>query len=169
MSRSESLSRVLRVESHQLVSAFLLAVLRSDAEWCNMNHMKQDTSPRIRLTITVSPETHAAYTRLADSTNMSLGRAMGDWLGETSDAAQAAAEIMERAKDAPRDAIRRLNTITATLVAQNEALVDDLMAKDKSAARGGSVSDSHAARRVLTPPSSNTGGKGQRKSSGSVR
>jgi predicted S18 family serine protease len=133
-----------------------------------MHHMEND-SKRVRLTITVMPEVHAAYSRLAEACNMSLGRAMGDWLGETSEAAQAAAEIMERARDAPKEAVRRLNTITATLVAQNEALVDELMAKDKRAARGASVSESHGVREAVTPPSSNTGGKGRRKASGGVR
>ena len=35
----------------------------------------------IRTTVPVRPEVHAAFKRLADVQGVSLGRAIGDWLG----------------------------------------------------------------------------------------
>lgn len=46
----------------------------------------------VRLTIPVSVEVHEAFTRIAKATKMPVGRAMGEWLGDTIEAAQLMAE-----------------------------------------------------------------------------
>ena len=55
----------------------------------------------IRLTIPVTPEVHAAFTRIAHAASIPVGRAMGEWLADTIDAAQFMAETMEKARAAP--------------------------------------------------------------------
>jgi hypothetical protein len=42
---------------------------------------------RVRTTISLTPEAHAIFKRMADAANMSLARCMGDWLADTSEAA----------------------------------------------------------------------------------
>ena len=48
-----------------------------------MRTMTKPPSPNIRLTITVTPEVHAAFSRMAEASSMSLGRCMGEWLADT--------------------------------------------------------------------------------------
>ena len=54
------------------------------------------------MTIPVSAEVHEAFTRIAKATKMPVGRAMGEWLGDTIEAAQLMAEKLEQARAAPR-------------------------------------------------------------------
>ena len=56
----------------------------------------------VRLTIPVSAEVHEAFTRIAKATKMPVGRAMGEWLGDTIEAAQLMAEKLEQARAANR-------------------------------------------------------------------
>lgn len=86
--------------------------------------MEKSIGPRIRLTISVTPEVHAVFSRLASVANTSLSRAMGEWLADTAEAAVVMVDTIEKAREAPRDAIRRINLVTASLVAENEALVE---------------------------------------------
>lgn len=88
---------------------------------------------RIRLTISVTPEAHDAFTRLAEASGLSLGRAMGDWLNDTR-----AAAIAMAGKAAE---VRRLPDLATTLFLEHVT---------QEAVR------THAGR---FPPSSNTGGK----------
>lgn len=116
------------------------------AMWCNVVHNGRTFTPhpeamtdRIRLTISVTPEAHDAFTRLAEASGLSLGRAMGDWLDDTR---AAALSMAGRAAE-----VRRLPNLAAAL------MLDQME-------RTGAVST------ILTrvgaagfPPSSNTGGK----------
>lgn len=43
-------------------------------------------SDRIRLTISVEPEVHAIFSKMAEASGMSLGKCMGDWLADTAEA-----------------------------------------------------------------------------------
>lgn len=122
------------------------------------------SSARIRLTISVTPEVHATYLRLSKAANSSIGRAMGDWLGDTQDAAIYSASMLEQARQAPKDAIRQLNAVTASLVAQSEALSERIMEKASSQGGARGPEGARAARSApLSPPVSNTGGKGPAK------
>ena len=67
------------------------------------------TPERIRLTITVTPEVHEIFSRLAEAGNVSLGRAMGDWLSDTSEAAQQMADLVSEARERPRQVLRQLH------------------------------------------------------------
>jgi hypothetical protein len=110
------------------------------------------TPPKnIRLTITVTPEVHDAFERLAKAGSMSLGRAMGEWLGDTVDAAQFMAETMEKARAAPRLVAQELHAYALGLGDETGALIERL--REKGAAERSSGAP---ARRTRTPPS-NTG------------
>ena len=67
-------------------------------------------SERIRLTISVTADTHDAFHHYAEAAGVSIGRAMGDWLGEQLSAVTFAAlrfeEAREEAMEAPRSIAR---------------------------------------------------------------
>lgn len=110
---------------------------------------------RIRLTISVSPETHATFQRLAAAGSMSISRAMGDWLADTSDAVEFMAEKMEQARAAPKLVMRELHGYALGLADETGALLDRVRG---ARAAPGTRSGPAAAR--VPPPGSNTGGKG---------
>lgn len=117
---------------------------------------------RIRLTITVTPEVHATFTRIAEAGGMSLGRTMGEWLADTVEGAQFVAAQMEKAKKAPVTVMREMQAMLHG--AQGEAaLMLDGFRKDRAAGtspqaeRGGVP-----AARSAVAPSSNTGRKATR-------
>ena len=64
----------------------------------------------VRLTITVSSQVHATFKRMAEASGMSISRAMGEWLGDTLDGADAMAGMMERARKAPKLAAREIHS-----------------------------------------------------------
>lgn len=87
---------------------------------------------------------------MADAGNMSVSRCMGDWLGDTLEAAEMITLKMEDAKRAPMRVIREMRAMVAGLA----IAVDDADARQVRRVRG-------AQRRVagapVVPPSSNTG------------
>lgn len=89
--------------------------------------MTSTTSPeRIRLTITVTPEVHETFQKLAEASNVSLGRAMGDWLGDTSEAAQMMASLMAEARSKPKEVIRQLQGLSLGMVDATEEVLAGL-------------------------------------------
>lgn len=134
--------------------------------WCNVvqnDRMSTKTSPpipkpqKIRLTISVTPEVHAAFSRIATAGNMSLGNAMGEWLGDTIEAAEYMASTMERARAAPKVVIREMHAYALGLADETGDLMRTLAKKgeaDRASQRSGAASP--------PPPSfpvSNTGRK----------
>jgi hypothetical protein len=115
-------------------------------------------SERIRLTITVTPEVHEVFSRMSNAAGISLGKCMGDWLGDTMDGAQFVAQKMEEARKAPRVVMREMQVFAGGLVDQVNATAESL--RRVPAASG---ARRHPAEPV--PPSSNTGGKSPRKTS----
>jgi hypothetical protein len=150
--------------------------------WCNvvhndrMNtkplHPQSDTSSKpIRLTISVDPSTHAIFQRLAKVGNMSIGRAMGEWLADTVDAAELMASTMERARAAPKIVTAELHAMMLGMADQTKELADKYR-KFKGPMESGAGDDvggkrsataSAPAPDALIPPSCNTGGKVQDK------
>ena len=92
---------------------------------------------RIRLTITVTPEVHAAFSKLAAASGMSLGRAMGDWLEDTLDAVKYTADLVEKARAAPKMVMREVHAYALGLADETGSLMEKLRAEGRSA-RGGS-------------------------------
>lgn len=117
---------------------------------------------RIRLTITVTPDVHQVFTTMAEAAGTSLGRAMGDWLADTSEAAQLIASKMAEAKQAPKTVLREMQAML--LGAQQE--IHDLQVAARKSGRGGLSGVADQPDRAGHPPSSNTGGKATHKGGG---
>jgi len=119
--------------------------------------MTSTPSPNIRLTITVTPEVHAAFQRLAKASSMSISKAMGEWLGDTLDAAEYMATTMEKARAAPRLVAQELHAYAMGLGDETGKLLADMRQKGRTA---GAAAAARPASPHPIPPSSNTGGKG---------
>jgi hypothetical protein len=122
--------------------------------------MKTPHAPeRIRLTITVTPEVHETFTRMAAAGSMSLSRAMGDWLADTVEAAAHMATLMERARSAPREVTREMHAYALGLADETGAVMEELRVKSAARATAGAVAYGAARVAAFAPPSGNTGGK----------
>ncbi len=125
--------------------------------------MTSTTTPdSIRLTITVTPEVHATFQRFAKASGMSLGRAMGEWLGDTLEGAELLASQLERARAAPKAAIREMHAFALGLTDETGALMKSITEEGRRARLDAQASPG----RDALPPSSNTGGKGTKKAQG---
>lgn len=119
--------------------------------------MKTPLSPeRIRLTISVSPEVHETFTRMAEAGSMSVSRAMGDWLADTLDAAEHMTNLMQKARAAPRVVAREMHAYALGLADETASVLSKM--REKGPQRGASIAP-EAAPRGGVPPSGNTGGK----------
>lgn len=133
--------------------------------------MPAEKEERVRLTISVTPEVHDTFQRLAQSSGQSISRAMGDWLSDTLDAAAYSASMMEKARAAPKIVMREVHAYALGLADETGKVLDDLRAGRALAPSElpAVLSDAlrpagpEAAKRVHSPPSSNTGGKVPRK------
>lgn len=121
------------------------------------------TPKNVRLTITVTPEVHAAFQRLATAGSMSISRAMGGWLGDTVEAAEFMASKMEQARAAPGLVMREMHAYALGLADETSNMIETARTKGREARTAGPASGGTGGRvaRPHTPPSSNTGGKGQ--------
>lgn len=136
------------------------------------------TPKSIRVTVPVSPEVLARFKRLSAVAGQSVGKAMGEWLEETQEGLDPMIEILERHKKAPLKAIRTLQAYAGTLNDMTGDLfervsrmdsVERTVAAEAAAVANAAEDMKKALKRGLTPPSSNTGGKGRKtakKSSG---
>lgn len=94
----------------------------------------------VRLTITVTPEVHAAFKRLSAASSMSIGRSMGEWLGDTLDAVQYTASMMEKARAAPKMVMQELHAYSLGLADETGALLAKVRKKGKADRAGGARS-----------------------------
>lgn len=122
-----------------------------------MHRMNTPANPsNVRLTITVSPEVHETFSRLAKAGGMSISRCMGEWLADTLDAATFMAEKMEQARAAPRLVAREMHAYALGLADETQQVLQKV--------RGG-AGGAHGKRSATataappSPPSCNTGGK----------
>ena len=133
-------------------------------QWCRLVHNARMNTPHptpktVRLTIPVTPEVHAAFQRIGKAASIPTGRAMGDWLGDTLDAALYLAEMMEKARAAPKIVAQELHAYALGISDETGSLLKRLREGDSG---GAAVHAQRAPKRPLdplTPPSSNTGGK----------
>jgi hypothetical protein len=114
--------------------------MQFDADCITMTATKQKT---IRVTVPVTPQVQEVFKRLSDASGVSMGRAMGDWLADTSDAAIAMADLMEKARQQPKLVASQLHGYALGLTDMTTELLEAL--RKPSA--------------VPTPPVGNTGGK----------
>lgn len=124
--------------------------------------MTSTTSPtpsqNVRLTISVTPEVHATFQRLSKASSMSISKAMGEWLGDTLEAAEFMAEKVEQARAAPKIVMREMHAYALGLADETGALLERVRKEGMEAAarpaqRGGPAAASPPS------PSCNTGGK----------
>lgn len=104
----------------------------------------------VRLTITVTPEVHEAFQKLAEASGMSLSRAMGEWLGDTLDAVKFTAEKVQQARAAPKIVMREMHAYALGLADETGQLLERVRAQGAAGKRSAAAP---------FPPSSNTGGK----------
>ena len=123
-------------------------------------------SKSVRLTIPVSREVHNVFQRLAAAGSMSTGRAMGDWLADTVEAAELMASTMERARSAPKIVVAELHAMALGMSDQTKELMDKFRSLGKaSRAPGGGTAiagprpGGFVASMLSHPPACNTGGK----------
>lgn len=111
--------------------------------------MASPPSPNIRLTITVSQEVHDTFKRLAEAGNMSLSRCMGEWLGDTREAAEFMAQKMVEARAAPKVVMREMHAYALGLADETSAMLSK-MSREGVRGTGGQPL---GARPVLEAPS----------------
>ena len=126
--------------------------------------MTSPPTPNVRLTISVTPEVHATFQRLAKGSGMSISKAMGEWLGDTIEAADFMATKIEQARAAPKIVMREMHAYALGLADETGALLERVAEKGKQdrAAASARAPTGPASR----PPSGNTGGKGTRTGTG---
>lgn len=105
--------------------------------------MTETKTRSIRVTVPVTPEVQEVFKRLAAASGTSVGKAMGEWLADTSEAAVSMADLLEQAREQPKLVARQMHSYAIGLTDLTSELLEGL------SKRGGGV----------TPPVSNTGGK----------
>lgn len=139
------------------------------SDCCIMLHMSKIITPPSkppRVSVPVSAEVLEVFQRLAKAGNMSTGKAMAEWLGDTVEAAEFMAATMEKARAAPKVVMREMHAYALGLADETGELIRQIsrkgemerakagaVARKRSAGGGDGLSD------PLTPPLSNTGGK----------
>ena len=98
-----------------------------------MTSTPSSTTEPVRLTITVTPEVHAAFRRLADASGMSMGKAMGEWLGDTLEAVEFMAEKMEQARAAPRLVMQEMHAYALGLADETKQVLDKVKKRERDA------------------------------------
>jgi hypothetical protein len=88
--------------------------------------MTKPPSPNIRLTITVTPEVHEAFQRMAAASSLSIGRCMGEWLGDTLEGVQFVTAKMVEARQAPRQVAKELRQMALGSVDLADDLLNDI-------------------------------------------
>ena len=136
------------------------------ANCCRMLQMNKTLTPPTkppRVSVPVTEEVLEIFQRLAKAGNMSTGRAMAEWLADTSEAAELMASTMERARAAPKLITAELHAMMLGMADQTKELADKY-SKFKGPLTGTvAVPGSVAGERDGSshrPPSGNTGGKG---------
>ena len=88
----------------------------------------------VRVTVPVTPEVQEAFQRLAAASGMSTGKAMGEWLQDTLEGALAMAEMLEKARSAPKQAVRQMHSYVLGLTDVTSELLADLSKRSRKGA-----------------------------------
>ena len=111
------------------------------------------------------------FQRLSVASGKSVGKLMGEWLEETREGLEPMIAIMIEYKTAPKAAVNALQLRASALTDMVADVVKDAMLLEPGAAAGGGRKAERDAIREssgfigkggLTPPYSNTGGKGRK-------
>lgn len=97
--------------------------------------MKQRIPPTaalVRTTISVRPEVLDVFRRLSASSGLSLSKGIGDWLTDTVEAAEAMADLVEKARSQPKMVARQLQGYAMGLTEMTNDLLEDLRNRPSS-------------------------------------
>lgn len=126
----------------------------------------------VRMTVPVPVHVREAFQRLAAAQGCSVGKAMGDWLADTVQAAEAMADLLSDVRDRPRRALMQVDSYATSIGGITQEVVELAMRRanvgsknEGAGAAGGEACATPAALapRTLPPPVGNTGGKVPRK------
>lgn len=87
---------------------------------------------RVRVTVPVSPEVLEAFQKISKATGMSVGRAMGEWLDDTLDAAQFMGQTVEKARAAPKLVAQELHAYALGLGDMTRDMLDEVAGRAKA-------------------------------------
>lgn len=96
---------------------------------------------------------------------MSLSKAMGEWLGDTVEAAEFMATKMEQARAAPKVVMAEMHAYALGLADETGAMIDRMREKGRQE-RAGAARPHTLGHAGTSPPSGNTGGKGTKTGTG---
>jgi hypothetical protein len=105
----------------------------------------------IRVTVPVTPEVQAAFQRLAAASGMSTGKAMGEWLADTVEGAVTMAELLEKARRAPKQAVSELHAYALGLADMTTDLMASLR-KGSGKGKTGAAAEAQAERASAAAP-----------------
>lgn len=108
-------------------------------------------SERIRLTISITPEVHALFSRMAETGGISLGRCIGDWLENTSEGAEFVTNEARKVRDLPRRVLEDIGALSRGV--DRLATADAASTWAPAAGAGGAAAGAQG----VKAPSSNTG------------
>lgn len=138
-------------------------VLTAASLCITMPHMSKTIPPpspsSVRVTVPVSSDVLAAFQRLAKAGNMSTGKAMGEWLGDTLEGVQFMASKMEQARAAPKVVMRELHAYALGMADETGALMRQMAEKGKADRAASEAKPPQPVADPVGPPSCNTGGK----------
>lgn len=122
--------------------------------------MAKPPSSNIRLTITVTPEVHAAFARMAEASSLPIGRCMGEWLADTLEGVEFVTAQLVKARAAPRQVVREMRQGMLGLVDELDQLQTDLRSGKRLPPGGGDARSAPrpAAAAGLATAESATGG-----------
>lgn len=98
----------------------------------------------IRVTVPVTPEVQAAFQRLAAASGMSTGKAMGEWLADTMEGAVTMAEMLEKARRAPKQAVSEMHAYALGLSDMTSDLMKTLRGGSWKSRKGAGMGDAVA-------------------------
>lgn len=105
----------------------------------------------IRLTITVTPEVHAAFTRMGEVTSLPVGRCMGEWLADTLEGAEFLTAQLLKAREAPRQVIREMRQMALGSADEMAGLLEQMRRPRVGGAAGDSKARAVATAEAPTP------------------
>ena len=115
----------------------------------NQKNTPPTTAKLVRTTIAVRPEVLESFKRLCAVSGVSTSKGIGDWLADTVDAAEAMADLVQKAREQPRMVVRELQGYALGLSDMTNDLLEDLRSRSAVGRQSSEV----------TPPVGNTGGK----------
>ena len=97
----------------------------------SLSSAEREPSPTVRVTVPVRQDVLDTFQRLAKAGSMSTGRAMGEWLADTIEAASFMAEKLEQARAAPRIVAREMHAYALGLADETGALLEKVRQKGR--------------------------------------